>query len=221
MRKIKVSGFGFRVSSLKFKVSGLKYKVCLRRICMFGSGLKFHSSFFILHSSLLILFLVSLGCRRYNTQQPESETESLERKQKEILMRVNRDLVEEEAKAIDAFAAQKGWQIQTSESGLRYMICQNGQGEKAATGKVAELAFTVSLLDGTVCYSSAQSGPKTFRLGKGGVEPGLEEGVLLMRVGDKARFIMPPHLAHGLLGDGDRIPRRAVILYDVELLGLK
>jgi len=50
------------------------------------------------------------------------------------------------------------------------------------------------------------------------VESGLEEGILLLRVGDKATFIMPPHLAHGLQGDGDRIPARSIIMYDVLLL---
>ena len=58
----------------------------------------------------------------------------------------------------------------------------------------------------------------SFKVGFGGVESGLEEGVLLLRTGDKARFIMPPHLAHGLIGDGDCIPMRAIIIYDVELV---
>ena len=177
-------------------------------------------------SRCLLLFAglvlpVFFGCRRYNTQQPESNTASQERAQKEMLIRSNRQLVDEEAKKIDTFVVHRGWQMQTSRSGLRYMIYRNGQGEKAVTGKVAKLAYTVSLLNDTVLYSSDRSGPKTFRLGQGSVEPGLEEGTLLMCTGDKARFIMPPHLAHGLSGDGGRIPKRTIILYDVELLSLK
>jgi len=58
-------------------------------------------------------------------------------------------------------------------------------------------------------------------LGSGNVESGLEEGVLLMRVGDKALMLMPPHLAHGLTGDGDCIQRRAIILYDIELVSIE
>ena len=136
-------------------------------------------------------------------------------------MRVNREMIEEEIAFIETFVGLNGWQMTTSESGLWYMIYENGRGEKAATGKTATLEYTLSLLDSTICYSSAQSGAKSFRLGQGGVETGLEEGVLLMRAGDKARFIMPPHLAHGLSGDGVCIPRRAIILYDVELINLK
>ena len=60
---------------------------------------------------------------------------------------------------------------------------------------------------------------KQFRIGQGGVESGLEEGVLLLlHEGDKATFIMPPHLAHGLPGDGNRIPARSIIVYEVELV---
>jgi FKBP-type peptidyl-prolyl cis-trans isomerase len=62
--------------------------------------------------------------------------------------------------------------------------------------------------------------PKTFLIGQGGVESGLEEGILLLQEGDKARFIMPPHLAHGLIGDRDKIPARATIIYDLELVSL-
>jgi FKBP-type peptidyl-prolyl cis-trans isomerase len=42
----------------------------------------------------------------------------------------------------------------------------------------------------------------------------------MLREGDKARFILPPHIAHGLLGDENRIPPRSVIVYEVELLNI-
>jgi len=167
--------------------------------------------------SYSVILLFSCG-RSYNTQQPVQDMTEIENQKKEILLRVNQQLVEEDAETIKAYAERKGWQLKTTESGLSYIIYQNGQGEKAATGKTATLEYAVSLLDSTVCYSSEQLGQKIFRLGRGEVETGLEEGVLLMREGDKARMFLPPHLAHGLTGDGDCIPRRAIILYDVELV---
>jgi len=199
---------------MKFKVQRSKFKVCLR-----PSSLKF-SYLFLLLFSLLSLTLI-LTCRRYNTQQPTQDINEIERQKQEILLRVNRELVEEDAQEIEAYAGRNGWQMQTTESGLWYMIYQNGKGEKAATGRIVTLEYTLSLLDSTICYSSEQLGPKVFLLGQGGVESGLEEGVLLMRVGDKARMIMPSYLAHGLIGDGYCIPRRAIILYDVELVAVQ
>ncbi len=170
---------------------------------------------------IVVVMVAVFGCRRYHTQQPEPDTATQERQQKETLMRINRQLVDKDAKKIADFAKHKGWKMQVSESGLWYMVYEHGKGIKATTDKVAEVAYTISLLDSTICYSSEQSGMKTFRLGQGGVESGLEEGVLLMHVGDKARFIMPPHLAHGLTGDDNCIPPRTIILYEVELLELK
>jgi len=176
-----------------------------------------------LYLSLLFVLMVC-SCRRYHTQQPVQDTAAVERLKNETLLRVNQQLVEEDAAEIKAFAEHRNWQMKTTETGLWYMIYESGEGEKAVDGKVATLKYTVSLLDSTVCDSWEQSGQKQFLLGKGranDIEPGLEEGVLLMREGDKARLLLPPHLAHGLAGDGDCIPRRAIILYDVELVHLK
>ena len=176
-----------------------------------------------LYFSLFFVLMVC-SCRRYHTQQPTQDTTVVERLKNEALLNVNQQLVEEDAAEIKTFAEQRNWQMKTTETGLWYMIYENGKGKKAVDGMIATLEYTLSLLDSTVCYSSKQSGQKRFLLGKGrvdGVESGLEEGVLLMREGDKARMILPPHLAHGLTGDSDCIPPRAIILYDVELVHLR
>jgi FKBP-type peptidyl-prolyl cis-trans isomerase len=97
---------------------------------------------------------------------------------------------------------------------------ENGKGDKIVKGQIVTLNYKISLLDGTVCYSSSNDGQKVFQVGKGGVESGLEEGILMLRKGSKATFIMPPHLAHGLVGDDDRIPSRAILKYEVEVVNV-
>jgi FKBP-type peptidyl-prolyl cis-trans isomerase len=97
---------------------------------------------------------------------------------------------------------------------------EQGEGRKAKEGFWATINYKVYLLEGTECYSSDNDGPKTFQIGRGGVEAGLEEGILLLNEGARAKFIMPPHLAHGLPGDGHKIPARAIIIYEVELVRL-
>ena len=139
---------------------------------------------------------------------------------KESLIRANKGLVTIDQERIEAFAERHKWDMQTTETGLWYQIYEHGDGDSASNGLIASLKYTVSLLDGTLCYSSDSTGEKTFLIGQGGVESGLEEGILKMRCGDKARFIMPPHLAHGLPGDNDKIPPRSTIVYQVELLNL-
>ena len=139
---------------------------------------------------------------------------------KESLIRANKGLVTIDKERIEAYAERHQWDLRTTETGLWYQIYEHGTGDSARNGLIASLKYTVSLLDGTQCYSSDSTGEKTFLIGQGGVESGLEQGVLMLRVGDKARFIMPPHLAHGLPGDNNKIPARSTIVYQVELLNL-
>jgi FKBP-type peptidyl-prolyl cis-trans isomerase FkpA len=136
----------------------------------------------------------------------------------EQLIHVNKYLLEKDNELIKAYMERRGWEMQKTGTGLWYDVYEKGRGKQVEKGKYVTIDYTVELLDGTLCYTSEMLGPKTFLVGKGGVESGLEEGILLLNQGDKARFIMPPHLAHHLLGDEDRIPARATIVYDLELL---
>lgn len=162
-------------------------------------------------------FLLTSACSRTETQQKEEKPVNI----KEKLKDVNKRMVRTESGQIDDFIARYGWDMQKTGTGLRYMIYKKGDGEKAAVGKIAVINYSVSLLSGVVCYSSDSQGPKEFLIGRGGVESGIEEGILFLRTGDKAKFILPSHLAFGLTGDGDKIPAKTVLVYDVELLKLK
>jgi FKBP-type peptidyl-prolyl cis-trans isomerase FkpA len=166
---------------------------------------------------LFILFFC-VGCSRKSENRiSESEIRATEH----ALIGVNRILVRKDHDKIKAYADRNNLAVRETESGLWYFIEKKGRGEKARKGELATLRYKVSLLDGTLCYSSDSLGLKQFRIGQGGVESGLEEGVLMLRSGDKATFIMPPHLAQGLQGDGNKIPARSVIVYHVELIKLE
>ena len=140
---------------------------------------------------------------------------------KKPLEKVNKMLVKTEEEEIINFINRYGWEMKETGTGLRYMIYKNGSGEKALKGKVAVINSEVKLITGDICYTSKDEGPKEIIIGKSGEISGIEEGILLMRVGDKAKFIIPSHLAFGLLGDEKKIPKRATLVYDVELLKIK
>ena len=55
-------------------------------------------------------------------------------------------------------------------------------------------------------------------VGKGGIESGVEEGLLKMTEGDSATLIIPPHLAHGNFGDRNKIPGNSVVIYKLRVL---
>ncbi len=132
----------------------------------------------------------------------------------------NKVLLEVEKQEINDFINRYNWEMEETGSGLHYHIYAPSNGAAAEVGKTAVIKYDIYLLNGELVYSSEQLGNKTFKIGQGGVESGLEEAILLLRLGEKARFIMPAHLAHGVPGDGVKIPRQASILYDVQLLEL-
>jgi FKBP-type peptidyl-prolyl cis-trans isomerase len=78
------------------------------------------------------------------------------------------------------------------------------------------------LLDGTVFDSSyKRKQPIDFPVGVGQVIAGWDEGILLLKVGDKARFVIPSNLAYGESGAGGVIPPNATLIFDVELMDVK
>lgn len=109
-----------------------------------------------------------------------------------------------------------------TESGLRYQILQKGDGKKATKGAGVSVHYKGQLLDGTVFDSSyKRKEPIDFNVGLGQVIAGWDEGIQLLQVGDKARFVIPSNLAYGSAGAGGVIPPNATLIFDVELMAVK
>lgn len=166
------------------------------------------------------IFFIFLFCISCNNNEKPKKIIHLD-KIKEPLVAVNKKLVKEENEDIDDYIARYKWKMNQSGTGLRYLIYRRGTGVKAKKEKYATIRYSVNLITGELCYTSIKEGPKEFLIGKAEVENGLEEGILLMHVGDRAKFIIPSHLAFGLLGDENKIPKRATLIYDVELIDIK
>lgn len=172
---------------------------------------------FIRNCLLLLLILgIFCACRQDTTNSaPVNASET-----KENLVKINKILLKKDEQLIRSYVKRQNLKMETTKSGLWYKIIKNGKGEITESGKKVIINYNIRLLDGTICYHSDSTGVKTFTIGTGNVEKGLEEGILFLQEGDIASFIMPPHLAHGLIGDGIRIPARAIIIYHVELLSV-
>ena len=107
-------------------------------------------------------------------------------------------------------------------SGLRYKILQEGNGKKAEKGNMVSVHYKGQLLDGQVFDSSYErKQPIDFTIGVGQVIPGWDEGIQLLKVGDKARMVIPSNLAYGSQGAGGVIPPDATLIFDVELVAVK
>lgn len=112
--------------------------------------------------------------------------------------------------------------FEKTESGLRYQFIQRGEGTQAEAGKTVSVHYEGSLETGKVFDSSyPRKKPIEFKLGQGQVIEGWDEGIALLKVGDKARFVIPSHLGYGANGAGGVIPPNATLIFDVELMNVK
>jgi FKBP-type peptidyl-prolyl cis-trans isomerase len=110
----------------------------------------------------------------------------------------------------------------TTSSGLKYIDEVEGTGESPKTGYKVTVHYTGTLEDGTKFDSSRdRNQPFTFKIGMGQVIKGWDEGVMTMKVGGKRKLIIPPHLAYGSTGIGDKIPPNSTLVFEIELLEIR
>ncbi len=120
----------------------------------------------------------------------------------------------------------------TLPSKLQYEIIkpsENASGKSPAKGNVVTVHYTGWLADkdGNPMMdkkfdSSVDRGqPFQFVIGVGQVIKGWDEGVMLMKEGEKRRLVIPAELGYGARGAGAVIPPNATLVFDVELLNVK
>ena len=93
-----------------------------------------------------------------------------------------------------------------------------GTGPEAKSGDKVKVHYTGTLMNGKQFDSSRGKDPFEFELGKGSVIKGWDEGVPGMKVGGKRKLTIPWQMAYGEAGSGDKIPPKAALKFDIELL---
>jgi FKBP-type peptidyl-prolyl cis-trans isomerase FkpA len=160
-----------------------------------------------------------------NAELSEEEIRAaLEGLDKRVAETMQQQAVEKAAAAMKAgddfraeFAKQEG--VTTTESGLLYQVETEGTGEQPKDTDTVQVHYKGTLIDGTQFDSSYDRGePATFPLNR--VIPGWTEGVQLMKVGSKYKFVIPPQLAYGEQ-DTPTIPANSTLVFEVELLKIE
>lgn len=169
---------------------------------------------------IIVLLLISLMLSACNGGEDNGNVTQIVdyQQQKESIEKANRYLVAKENEEIKDYIERRGLNFERTGTGLAYCILNQGKGLQIKRNEVISIEYEVRLLTGDVLYSSKQDGIKTFTVSKGGVESGLEEAVSYMRHGDVAEVVIPSHLAHGLIGDGNKVPPRATLIYKIKIL---
>ncbi|MGN6506381.1 MAG: FKBP-type peptidyl-prolyl cis-trans isomerase [Tepidisphaeraceae bacterium] len=155
---------------------------------------------------------------------PEQFHEAMAKVQQEL--QANAQVAQKEAgekagKAGDDYRAANAKKpgVKVTASGLQIETLKEGTGPSPKATDTVKVHYTGKLIDGTVFDSSVERGqPIEFPLN--GVIPGWTEGLQLMKVGGKARLVIPPELGYGANGAPPSIPPNATLVFDVELLGI-
>jgi FKBP-type peptidyl-prolyl cis-trans isomerase FkpA len=174
-----------------------------------------------LHSIVVLGLAIALvsceSCQRDIQQQTMTQQEMDDK-----LLELNRQFVQEDKAMIAAYIQEKEWPTSSTGTGLQYWIYEEGKDTtKAKEGMTARIRFAMQLLDGTEVYQTPEGVVQDFVIAHADVETGIHEIVLLMSPGDRAKAILPPHLAYGLTGDMAKIPLQSALVYDIQLLALK
>ena len=163
---------------------------------------------------VLFLLVAIFAC----SESPQKPMEISKQDMKQSMETANRYLLNEEQEEIDSYVSRHGLEMKQTGTGLRYQVLKQGTGRQIENGDVVSMEYQLHSLKGDLVYSSENDGLKTFKVGDGSVETGLDEAVSYLHYGDAAKLIIPYHLAFGLHGDDDKIPEYATLVYTIKIL---
>ena len=129
---------------------------------------------------------------------------------------------EDNASKEKTFLAENGKKdgVKTTESGLQYVVLQEGSGVKPKSTDTVKVHYTGTFTDGKTFDSSVERGePAEFIVEQ--VIPGWVEALQLMNVGSKYKLFIPSSLAYGAEGAGGVIPPNTPLVFEVELLSIE
>jgi len=173
---------------------------------------------FFMVSSLLFFCLSACGGKK--STQTESDPQAEQRLREEIL-NANRNFVGKESENIKQYERRHNLSMNQTGTGLRYLVSGDSSTTRARAEMKAVIAYKLSLLDGTECYSIDSKNPKTVVIDHDDLISGLHEGLKLMHLGQDAVFIIPSHLAYGLTGDNNKVPPGSALVCNLTLIDLK
>ena len=170
--------------------------------------------------SILVLLITTgfISCRNPEQNYKPDQTTMSDAAIKESLINQSRQRMREEVIRIDNWIERNNLQMTTTGTGVRYRITKEGKGPLPQLMARVQLEYDLSLLDGTLCYSSDSTGNLDFILGQSAEPSGLQEVILKLQEGSTAQVIVPSYLGYGLTGDGDCISSDESLVYHVKLL---
>ncbi|MBQ3688272.1 MAG: hypothetical protein II937_00220 [Bacteroidales bacterium] len=160
--------------------------------------------------NLILTGLTLLCACSSNTPEEEHKKYSI---WNENIITANRYLVKEDAQRINNYIKRRSWKPLDGEGGLKYVIFSSPGGDSITLNPNFKMIYRIELLDGTECYNDK----KDMVYGSSEMDAGLHRTFKKFRHNDSIALILPPHYAKGLIGDLNKIPPHAVIVYYLKI----
>ncbi|MBP9990697.1 MAG: FKBP-type peptidyl-prolyl cis-trans isomerase [Bacteroidales bacterium] len=158
--------------------------------------------------SFLVLLALA-GCNRTPVVEVEQKPDISEN-----LINANKTIAKSEETSIDGYVARRGWDMNRLSCGARVMETDKGNGKAIGYEDSVTFHYTLSTLNGKTIY---QDETESIVVGRNQVPTGLDAALLTLHYGSHANVIIPSEAGYGVVGDGDRIPARTVLIYDLTI----
>lgn len=161
------------------------------------------------HLIIVLLVLTCFGCRRTQVIDiPSPEKNSID----DRLLNANRYIASSEQTQIQGYASRRGWKMEQLPCGAWLQCYSQGTASPIGYEDRVVVRYRVSTLTDIVLYDWRED---TLTVGRREATVALDEALMRMRPGSKAHLLTPSEAAYGVMGDGDRVPSRTVLRYDI------
>ena len=180
--------------------------------------MKMHNAIKWVTIMAVFCFLIS-SC---NSQEQKQEIQYSSKKEfEDAMIESHKKFIQKSDDQIKQYIDSSAYTFETTGTGLRHAIISEGVGVIPKVGDQVKISYTIRFLDGEPVMEYEHGKNLEFFIEKSDVETGLHQALQLMKVGEKAEFIMPPHLAFGISGDRKGIPPQSTLIYTIELLAVR
>jgi FKBP-type peptidyl-prolyl cis-trans isomerase FkpA len=176
-----------------------------------------------INRTVSIALSIVIGTHFFSCAEKQEEQKQYSKQElKTIMENSNKVKTLREEEDIKNYVKRRGWKAEATGTGVYIVKYETGRSDDSLihAGDAVRVSFTVSLLDGTLCYTTEDTEEEMieFVVAKADLESGLHEALTHLRKGDKAIVLIPSHRAHGLLGDQEKIPALSTVVYDIQIL---
>jgi len=162
----------------------------------------------------ILLIFTALSCQKNKDKRDSFSTIPLSM---DSLIEMNKKMLKKEIQEIEDYVNSNKLDMEKSGSGMFMKMVNDVEGNNASAGERVVFSFRIKSLKGELIYASEESGLRNFVVDQSRVESGLNEAAKRMSLSDSAIIILPPHLAFGRVGDGNKIGRQTTLMYELRL----